>query len=417
MDGVILRKISVEGNFVQYKFEARGKLTEYFNTDTMFIEYSSDVSDIPLSVMAIPFVASILPLMWLTDTVMWVEEIDRTFYDSIHRIKSAYQNLYNHCSLKGNFVSAKMVNNFYVPERESLLLFSGGLDAHTTCIRIKKSKPMLLNIQGWYRHLEDKKVEAEADFTDISAFAKRECLDFEAVKSNFAVLIKEAVFDKKLRKKFGDSWWHGFQHSMSFISIAIPIAFKQKIRNVYIASSVPMGEYVMCASHVTTDSEFKFATAGGCVHDGSELTRQDKAHILVKHQMESGEKYPIRVCSFNDKNCCACDKCFRTVIGITAEGGDARDFGFDIDKPLREHFNDLMETRIIEFNIAGESKLHWPAAKIRMKENYSSLNAEQKDFVDWFLSYDFMKKKKDAVRDYRLKNCFKIAWRKISQSH
>ncbi len=416
MDGIILRKISVDKGLVKYKFETKGKIAQYFTTNEMFIEYDNDISNIPVSILTIPFVSSILPLMWLTDTVLWVEEIDRTFYDSLTRIKIAYQNLYNHYPLKGNFVSARLVENSYKPEKDSLLLFSGGLDAHTTYIRIKDTQPMLFNIQGWYEQLDDYKKDAEADFRDISAFAKRENIGFRFAKSNFAVLINNKVFNKSFKKKFGDSWWHGFQHSMSFISIAIPLAYQNKIKNIYIASSVPMGEYVMCASHVTTDSEFKFSTVGGCIHDGSELTRQDKAHIVVSYQKSINKSYPIRVCSFNDRNCCACDKCFRTVIGIVAEGGDVRQLGFDIEKSLKEHFNEIMENRIIEFNIAGESSLHWPAARKRMKENYASLNQEQKDFVDWFLNYDFKGKKKEAVRKYRMKNWFKIILRRISQN-
>ena len=66
-----------------------------------------------------------------------------------------------------------------------------------------------------------------------------------------------------------------------------------------------MGEYVHCASYVSTDGEFKFAQYGGCVHDGSELTRQDKAHVIVEHVKKLNRDYPIRVCSFNDKNCCS----------------------------------------------------------------------------------------------------------------
>ena len=94
MDGVLLRSITVDKNHVEYRFEARGIIKDYFTTDTFFIDYDRDMTDVPKSVMTIPFVASIIPLMWLTNTVMWVEELDRTFYDAVFKIKEAYQRLY-----------------------------------------------------------------------------------------------------------------------------------------------------------------------------------------------------------------------------------------------------------------------------------------------------------------------------------
>lgn len=411
MDGVILKKIDVNKTQVEFHFEARGKLKEYFNTDKFFIDYQQDMSDVPKSVLTIPFVASLIPLMWLTDTVMWVEELDRTFYDSVFRIQSAYQRLYNHYPLKGNLVPAKLIENDYTPERESLLLFSGGIDANTTYVRVKDTNPLLFNIQGWYKNRGDQDIAADADIRDISAFAKREDLDFTFAKSNFAVLINTAVFDKNIKKRLGDSWWHGFQHSMAFISIAIPLAYLSKIKRIYIASSVPMGEYVKCASYVTTDGEFKFANVGGCVHDGSELTRQDKVHVLQGYVNSIDRDYPIRVCSFNDRNCCECDKCFRSILGIVAEGGDVKAYGFYTEKSLKEHFESIMEDRAQTFNIKGESSLHWPAIKKRMKENYE--NIEDKEFVDWFLTYDFEDARKRALKKYYTKNFFKILKRKI----
>lgn len=412
MDGILLKNLDVQGSYVSYRFEARGKIKEYLNTDTFFIAYNQDMTSVPKSILTIPFVSSLIPLMWLTNTVMWVEELDRTFYDSIFKVQAAYQRLYYHYELKGNLVPAKLVENTFEPKRESLLLFSGGIDANTSYVRIREQNPLLFNIQGWYRKLSDVDEAAEADIRDISKFAEREKLDFTYAKSNFAVLINNTVFGKNIQKKLGDSWWHGFQHSMAFISIAIPLAYLYKIEKIYIASSVPMGEYVKCASHVTTDSEFRYANVGKCIHDGSELTRQDKVHTLMGYAEQREEDYPIRVCSFNDHNCCACDKCFRSILGITAEGGDIRKYGFYIEGSVKDHFASIMEDRAQTFNIRGESSLHWPAIKKRMKENYESI--ADKEFVDWFLSYDFESARKKALRNYYRKNFFEIIKRKIT---
>ena len=309
MDGIILREIKCDKNHVEYHFEITGTLKPYFSTDTLFIEYQEDMSAVPQSILAIPFVACIIPLMWVTNTVMWIKEIDQTFYEAILRIHDAYQRLYSHIPLKGNLIPANFIENKLDEKRDSLLLFSGGLDANCTYVRIRKTHPLLFNIQGWYKRLTDIDKAADADIRDVNEFAKHEGLDSTFAKSNFAVVIREKLWEKNIRPKFGDSWWHGFNHSMAFISIAIPLAYKHGIKNIYIASSVPMGEFCMCASHVTTDSEFRFANTGKCVHDSSELVRQDKIRTVVEYQKQTGKPYPIRVCSINDHNCCECEKC------------------------------------------------------------------------------------------------------------
>lgn len=413
MDGIILKEIKVSCNHVDYHFEITGILKSYFSTETMFIEYQEDMSMVPESILAIPFVASIIPLMWVTNTVMWVKELDQTFYDSILRVHDAYQRLYSHFPLKGNLVPANFIENKLDIKRESLLLFSGGLDANCTYVRIRETKPLLFNIQGWYKKLTDIDEAADADIRDVNTFAKREGLDSTSAKSNFAVVVKEAMWQKKIRPQFGDSWWHGFNHSMAFITIAMPLAYKHGIKNIYIASSVPMGEFCMCASHVTTDSEFRFAGLGKCIHDGSELVRQEKVKTVVAYQKSIGQPYPMRVCSFNDHNCCECEKCFRTVLGLVAEAVNIRDFGFYIDKPLKEHWEDVMFRRAGLMSFKSERVLHWPYIIPRMKTNYEKMNQEQKEFVDWFLSFNFNKAKREGLRKYYCHNFFSILKRKL----
>ena len=59
----------------------------------------------------------------------------------------------------------------------------------------------------------------------------------------------------------------------------------------------------------------------------------------------------------------------------------------------------------------GERKKHWPDSIRRMKKNYEEI--EDKEFVDWFLEYDFVKKRKKALRRYYKTNFFKIVKRKL----
>ena len=413
-ENLILDEIVIQENLVKYKFSYSSGIAQYFTTNEMFVEYSQDVSDVPLSALAIPFVGSLIALTWLTDTVFWVKEVDETFYQSLKALKLAYQELYPHFKFGGRFVSAKIERNSYdnSPEK-NLLLFSGGVDAMTTFLRHVDKKLLLCNVQGWYKDEKSPEPVAEKEFKIVSDFGIENKRSVLLVKSNFATIVNEQVFHKRVGRLLGDSWWHGFSHSMSFISISIPLALKNKCRSILIASSFTIGDSRVCASYATTDIEFKFCESGNTIHDGFELSRQDKVNVIVDYQKKRKLPFPLKVCSFHEENCCHCEKCFRTIAGIIAEGGNPQDFGFEIKGNIKEYFVRYFAENLQFFGIKKESLSHWPHIKKRMQENYSTMSKDKQEFVDWFMSYNFEGNRKKALRNYYKNNFFKIIKRKI----
>ena len=270
--------------------------------------------------------------------------------------------------------------------------------------------PMLCNIQGWYKSLDDEDKAADADWRDIKAFASEYQVPTCFVRSNFARVVS-GEFDKKYAKRLGDDLWHGFLHSMAFIGIAIPVAYQAGLQEIMIASSLTIGLNFYCASNLTTDGEFRYAEDGFVTHDGFELNRQGKMAVIVKHQQKTGKPFFMRVCSFNDHNCCECEKCFRTILGIIAEGGNIKDFGFNVEGSLKQHWEKVLYRRAGLMSFKSEKFIHWPHIKKKMLENYDKI--EDKEFVDWFLSFDFDKAKHQGLIRYYRKNFFSILKRKL----
>ena len=418
MDNIILKSIDIEGSIIYYHFEVSEGIRKYFNTDILWIDYGKDLSSVPKSILVIPFVGSLVALSWVTDSVFWVEEIDKTFYYSLRNLKIAYQELYPQYILGGRFVSAYLKgNDVDGPQRASdsdaLLLFSGGVDANASYLRNIAKKLLLCNIQGWFEDPSSVLSQADADKRDITEFAIANSVQFQFIRSNFANVIDADYYQKKIGRRIGYNWWYGFQHSMAFISIAIPIAFAKGINEIIIASSYFIGSSSLCASYPTTDIEFRFAESGHTIHDGFELDRQDKIRLLVEHQKMMRRPYPLRVCSFNDHNCCECEKCFRTMLAITAECGDVRDFGFTINGTLKDHFVEVLNKREALMGFDHEREAYWPAIEFAMRKNHELMDSEQKALVDWFLNYDFKRGKRRALRGYYLRNLFPILKRKL----
>jgi len=408
---IILKKITLNKTIISYEFETCGNISKLLKKQELWIDYGSPINNIPESILTIPFISIMLPLIWVSNATLWITKIDRTFYDATFKLRRAYSDLYPNFSLKGKIIPSYIIDNYLPIKNDGFMLFSGGLDAHTSYIRNIDIIKQLINIQGWYKSRNEINKVAENDFSKISIFAKKNNLEFYGIKSNFATLVSLKYY-KKYAKKMGDSLWHGFQHSMAFISITIPLVYKKNGGQIIIASSFTVGDERVCASYPTTDNEFRFAKHGKVKHDGFELSRQDKIRLIVNHQKNIKTSYPIQVCSFNNGNCCKCEKCFRTILGLIAEGANIEDFGFKIDKLLLEYYQNYFKKNIAFFGVANESQTHWPYIIKRMHENYYKLT-KYHDFINWFLNYNFKKEKRKAILKYYVFNFFSIIKRKI----
>ena len=142
-NNIIIDNISINNNIVEYRFHVSKELKKYFTSDVLFIEYMEDMTNVPESILSISFVGTFIAFAWITNSVLWVKELDKTFYDSIPKIKQAYQDIYYYFPLKGRIVPSIISKNDIESENDNnkaVLLFSGGADAHASFIRNIKKK-------------------------------------------------------------------------------------------------------------------------------------------------------------------------------------------------------------------------------------------------------------------------------------
>ncbi|WP_430509944.1 peptidase [Gottfriedia solisilvae] len=410
MKNITLNQIVIDDKKTDYFFSVSKDLQKYFKkTNHLFLEYNIDLAGIPNSILAIPFVANVIPLIWITDSTLMVSELDKNFYDCLNKIKAAYQTMFPNIEFKGEIVVNTIVENTYTPEHEVASLFSGGLDALTTFIRIKDKQPFLITEYGWHEDDIQKSDVWEADKENAINFAKSHILENILIQSNYGNFINAQSIDRDFSRKLGDSWWHGLHHGLAIISAAIPMAFKLKIRYIYIASSNSPLYKVSCASDPTVDNEIKYAS-GGVVHDGYELNRQDKVKVLVDYYSISQETVNVRVCFKNEENCCKCEKCLRTIMGIIAEGENPVHYGFNIPVNVSRYIKTCLNNEVKFFtNIF--IKIYWEIIQAKMKGNKEKIL--YKDLLEWFLDYNFVAERKKSLLKYRVTKFFPIIKRKI----
>lgn len=410
MNRIILEKLEAGSHRVDFYFRTEGRVGKYVKPGHhLFLEYDRNISDVPHSILAIPFAANLAPLAWLTGSVLQVEELDAAFHDSLVRIKAAYQAMYPHFRFKGAVVAAKTVTHEFIPRHEAAQLFSGGLDALTTYIRIRKKKPYLVTEYGWHEDTLQRSEVWEADKANAVAFARDNGLENILVQSNYGTFLQTDEIDRDFAKKLKDSWWHGLHHGLAIISAAIPPAFGLKVKCLYIASSNSPLYKVTCASDPTVDNEIRYGS-GSVFHDAFELNRQEKIRTVIDYYKAVGKPAAIRVCFRNAENCCSCEKCMRTLLAIVAEGEDPRCFGFPIPENLSAHVKNFLD-REIKFFVPAFIIIYWKVIQRRMAENHDKILFPE--LRDWFLEYDFLTQRKKALLHYRVTNFLPIVKRKI----
>lgn len=338
-----LNDILIDRNKIVYSYSVSSELTVYFNLDKEFtIEYNlknlkttKDFLNIPKSILCLPFLGNVLPISWLFDATVIVEEIDKYFFDSIEEIKKGFINMYPTLSFKGNIEANKIIDNSTCDhsEKSNILFFSAGVDAWQTLIEHIDENPVMLTMFGADFYL-DNKDGIEYCTKYMQNLSNDLCCELVLFKSSLRQFINEKELNKVFEKELGFHWWHRIQHGLGVILHAAPIAWLKNSEKIWFASSYSFKDRIKhkCATDPTIDNNISFVRAN-VVHDGYEYSRQDKIYNILRYSRINENNLFIHVCWSQGKeiqNCCRCEKCLRTIFGILAEGYYPKDYGFNV---------------------------------------------------------------------------------------
>ena len=331
---IIVDKVKVISNRLEVYYTVFGEIEKYFNKSEkcFWAEYTDDISSVPKSLAVIPFICNVLPIAWLADAELIVDELDEEFYHSLFEVKHGYMLLSRMLEFKGKVTVNNVVRNYYKPTMQSAVLFSGGVDAFTTLFRHLGENPLMITLRGSDIKLHDLKgwnVVKEQVETAAKTFNLPEP---SFVTTNFRCFINEGVLGE-LVVKSGDGWWHAYQHGIGIIGHTAPLAYLYKLNKVYIASSYTCDFPVICASDPVIDSHLSLSSTE-VRHDGYFMNRIDKVKFIVETCERLNKNILLRVCWISEggHNCCECEKCIRTIFNILAVGGNPSQYGFILDK-------------------------------------------------------------------------------------
>ena len=427
MDSYIrLHQIHKDNCVIRFSYSSSENLKKFFTDVDFVIEYPDMIEKVPDGVAVIPFVCSVLPIIWMTDSTLYLQELDEDFYNSIPCFKSGFEKMYPKSLFMGKISVERIINCRQENQSGAVLFFSGGLDATVTLLRHLDETPDLLalwgsdirfnNSEGWLpvrKAIED----VGRSFDLNNGFIHTTFRDFD----------KEGALSSFFRKELTGGWWHDIKHGIGIIGHAAPYVWLKKAKTVYIASSnSKKDKNVTCASHPSIDGFIKFCGAS-VVHDGFELGRQGKSRYLVDYC----QKHPVvsihlHVCweSSDGNNCCNCEKCFRTMMGFLVEGENPSKFGLPVNKFV---LNRIYSTMALQYIWTPTKKEVWKRIQEAALINHKLLRT--KDYyrrICWIERYNFDSPEKNINRVLyqkkmvfvdMVKTYFDIIKRKVNNKH
>lgn len=330
MDYIRLDSIKKTGSRVLYEYSVSETLKQCFTDKSFYVEYPAPIEMIPKSVLAVPFVCNVLPIIWLSDSELILDSLDEDFCRCIDEIKNAYKKMYPLSKFKGKYCIKNVVRNLPPKNGKCCAMYSGGLDAFQTLISHISEEPDLITV--WGADIStDNETGWRNTYVPICETAQKYKLDNYEIKSSFRTFFIDWKCEVLFGEKLNDTWWHGIQHGLGLLGLTAPIAWMNGYEKVYIASSFTVAdEPITCASHPSIDNLLRFC---GCkaIHDGYEFNRQEKMHNVIEFCKANGISQKLHVCwqTETGENCCSCEKCYRTIASILAENADPKLFGFD----------------------------------------------------------------------------------------
>ena len=353
MNKVILEEIKIssteQGTRVDYKYKAPEILQKYIKGQPLFIEFPCDMKNIPLSILAIPFVGIMATVTMLLNVDIHVPVLEKSFNDCIEKLCSVYEKMYPGSRLTINVFAENIEEVKNCSEGGgSALFFTGGVDATSALIGLLEIKPTLVNIWGGDLRLTDDESHKELE-QYLNTITDYLDLNYCFIKTNAREMFYEdelGYLTSQYVGKFNEyGWWATIAHSLSMMSTVIPWMYKNGVRTIYLGSTHTQKEISYDANNVMlldaiSNEDYSIRSADG------DLVRNEKVTKIVQWKKKLKAPLQLKVCwrRVAGKNCSSCEKCYRTILNILSNHGDPNEFGFDVDESVLLGIKRYIET-------------------------------------------------------------------------
>lgn len=376
-----------------FRLSCSPKIKRFFSSKLFYVSYDKDISGISPSILYIPVISNIVTVAWATGANIYVKELDKTFFESLNKVRSVMREWYPELPFSTNIDVRKIVSNNFSNTKYGLL-FSGGVDSTVSYIRHRDKGPNLIMIRGVDIPLNKEELWRRVK-NKYSKFAYQENVKVNFLETNIHGFINERLLNAEFGKYLTDfSWWGSIHHGIGILGLCAPLSAVENIRTIFVASSHTREYFRPWGSNPLIDNKISWSNVN-VKHDGYELSRQQKIRNVLKPFIINTDIYPhLRSClsSSYEFNCGNCEKCLRTITGLMLENIDPARCGFNVD---RKTFINLKEAFIKRKLTLGENKVFmWKDIQKHIPEVVTTNLYNSKEFFEWFKNFDVLRCRK-----------------------
>ena len=398
---------SQSSNVIRSRITVSKDLRKYFRHFDCWFHYDTEIID-NHSIRDIPVLSILLPFAWVTGSDVYVDELDRTFAESMDAVHREYKRMYPGLPFRTRLIADRLVDNKY-ESKETALLFSGGLDATYSLFSNIALKPKLIMIFGT-SDLRISNVGFQKMLErEYSAFAEREGLSLNFVRTNALEMLNMKRVDHlfgSLSRFHGppdgyywtDHWphyWDGIGFMLAHVGQAAPLSIG-RFNRLLVANGASSGYGRYAHRKKYVDSEHaagRIAWANLHVeHDGG-IFRHEKTSFLT--QLHDSHRMKLRVCleyasrPRDALNCNHCLKCLMTIIALAMDGIDPNEYGFSVDQSTLYRLQPLLRYNCPSEE-SGQSALAFVCKALQraIPDKIESDRYDAKRFFEWFKALD-----------------------------
>jgi hypothetical protein len=399
---IVMGEIHIQGlNFNGHKIinniAVSQNLKKYIKSSTMFVDYDTEIYA-DESILNIPFIATVLPVAWLTGSDIFMNTIDKGFKKSMENIQLIYKDMYPLIPFTTKIIAQQLVDNkthLENPESRTGLLYSGGIDSTYSMITNLQEKPRLIMHWGVERTPYPLDMNHwELAIATYTKLAEKYGLTLNVTKTNALELLYQRKIEHRFHKElFYGSFWVRLQHSLVLLSLTAPLSVKRFDRLLIAASSWPestetFDRFNPYPQIPEIDDKISWANLK-VKHDGY-IERYKKTKAIA--QFSKKDDLELRVClnrreSATSLNCNNCPKCFMTIAQLVQAEADPNKFGFKIDNSTW----DVMKSYIIQLKelVYSEYNTQELIPDVIEYDLYGG-----KEYLEWLRDFKSTKKKK-----------------------
>jgi|GEM_PF-974637 len=404
-----ISQVKAVDNKLIIKLDLSDDIRKFFLRDNFVIQYDKRIDEVDESILTIPPLFVVAPIAWAAGANVYVDRLDQSSLNSLLRVRPVFREWYNFSS-SGAVIVKDLVDNKF-NNKQTALLFSGGLDSTASYIRHKEENPTLITLLRGETYSYEDAYYNNVKNTSLK-FAKDEGVKIHFIRTDLWDTHSNVLNNKLLTRHFGVlDWWMKVSHGLMILGLSAPLTTKN-IGTVYLASTFARDYKARTGngSHFLAHTDISWADIK-VIYDVAELTRQAKIKYILKENQ--GYCKNLRVCSpvtnpgyyknsnlqSYPTNCGICQKCVENIIALMLEGMDPVQCNFDIDKNVLDYVKRLFKTRSLR-SMAGEAPEFYKDIQRHISNTICDAELNQryktKKFFEWFKNYDISTYKKHS---------------------